>query len=164
LSLIPILIFGEFFNRDLGVAYNRVQRFLIAQPVFDTRKRVILCQASLQLIRRLAIHPRHPLDFGVKILAADLGVFVGADPGDDQRRANVTSRAQASLVYSLGSSGFSVGSLVEIESPAVEEDRALEVLAVAEAVGHLFDPLDFRVQPLAGRVRHSVAEVRENAR
>jgi hypothetical protein len=64
----------------------------------------------------------------------------------------------------FGSSGFSVGSRVEIEASTVEEDRGLEVLAVAEAIGHLLDPLNLRVQPLAGCVRHSVAEIREHAR
>ena len=57
----------------------------MAQPVFDTRKRVILCQARLQLVRRLAAHTRHPLDFGLDLPPADLDLLGLADLVEDQR-------------------------------------------------------------------------------
>src|SRR6266566_4808906 len=50
---------------------------------------------------------------------------------------------------------------VEVELPAVEVDRGLEVLAVAEAAGGVADPLDRRVEPLGGGVGDAVAQVRE---
>src|SRR4030095_16000415 len=96
-----IPIFVELFNRDLGVLYNRLQRPLMAQSVFDTRKRVILCQASLQLVRRLAARSRHPLDFGVDLPPADLDLLDLADLVEDQRHANVTLRQRAELLHSL---------------------------------------------------------------
>src|SRR5205809_3486225 len=53
---------------------------------------------------------------------------------------------------------------VEVELPAVEVDRGLEVLAVAEAAGGVADPLDRRVEPLGGGVGDAVAQVREHVR
>ena len=43
---------------------------------------------------------------------------------------------------------------VQIESSAVEVDRRLEVLDVAEPAGHALDLLDLAVEPLAHRVGH----------
>ena len=48
---------------------------------------------------------------------------------------------------------------VEIESSAVEVDRRLEVLDVAEAAGHALDLLDLTVEPLAHRVGDRMLEV-----
>jgi hypothetical protein len=67
-------------------------------------------------------------------------------PGPDRRTSHRGSIC--------GSSGNSVGrDRVEVEATAVEEDRRLEMLSVAEAVRPLLDRLDLRVQPLADRVR-----------
>src|SRR5439155_13254513 len=48
---------------------------------------------------------------------------------------------------------------VQVEAAAMEVDRGLEVLAVAEAAGSVPDPLDLRVQALGGGVGDPVAKV-----
>src|SRR5205814_5042829 len=53
---------------------------------------------------------------------------------------------------------------VEVEAAAVEVDRRLEVLPVAEAAGGVPDPLDRRVQPFGRRVGDPVAQVGEDVR
>src|SRR5213079_2560615 len=53
---------------------------------------------------------------------------------------------------------------VEVEAPAVEVDRGLEVLPVAEATGGVAEPLDLRVQALGRRVGDPVAQVGEDVR
>src|SRR2546427_7401213 len=53
---------------------------------------------------------------------------------------------------------------VKVEAAAVEVDRGLEVLPVAEAAGGVPDPLDLRIQALGGRVGDPVAEVGEDVR
>ena len=41
---------------------------------------------------------------------------------------------------------------VQVEPSAVEIDRRLEMLDIAEAVGHVLDLLDLAVEPLAHRI------------
>src|SRR5436190_23401600 len=53
---------------------------------------------------------------------------------------------------------------VEVKAAAVEVDRRLEVLRVAEAAGGVADPLDLRVQALGRRVGDPVAQVGEDVR
>src|SRR5437899_2421260 len=53
---------------------------------------------------------------------------------------------------------------VEVEAPAVEVDRGLEVLPVAETAGGVPDPLDLRVQAFGRRVGDPVAQVGEDVR
>src|SRR5947199_379011 len=53
---------------------------------------------------------------------------------------------------------------VEVEAAAVEVDRRLEVLPVAEAAGGVPDPLDLRVQAFGRRVGDPVAQVGEDVR
>ncbi len=48
---------------------------------------------------------------------------------------------------------------VQVEPSAVEIDRRLEMLDVAEAVGHVLDLLDLAVEPLAHRVGHRMLVV-----
>ena len=51
---------------------------------------------------------------------------------------------------------------VKIQGTAVEVDRGLEVLPVAEAGRRVLDPLDLRVEAFRGRVRDPMAEVGED--
>src|SRR6266849_2192188 len=51
---------------------------------------------------------------------------------------------------------------VEVKAAAVEVDRRLEVLPVAEAAGGVPDPLDLRVQAFGRRVGDPVAQVGED--
>src|SRR5436309_3636626 len=53
---------------------------------------------------------------------------------------------------------------VEVEAAAVEVDRRLEVLPVAEAAGGVPDPLDLRVQAFGRRVGDPEAQVGEDVR
>src|SRR5438132_6787772 len=53
---------------------------------------------------------------------------------------------------------------VEVEAPAVEVDRGLEVLPVAETASGVPDPLDLRVQAFGRRVGDPVAQVGEDVR
>src|SRR5438552_5410100 len=53
---------------------------------------------------------------------------------------------------------------VKVEAAAVEVDRGLEVLPVAEAAGGVPDPLDLRIQALGCRVGDPAAEVGEEVR
>src|SRR5881397_1766609 len=53
---------------------------------------------------------------------------------------------------------------VEVKAAAVEVDRRLEVLPVAEAAGGVADPLDLRVQALGRRVGDPVSQVGEDVR
>src|SRR5439155_22410917 len=53
---------------------------------------------------------------------------------------------------------------VKVEPAAVEVDRGLEVLAVAEATGGVADPLDLRVEALGRRVGNPVAQVGKDVR
>src|SRR5213593_2202452 len=83
--------------------------------------------------------------------------------GDGQRA--VSQRAE--LFDSVDSQSFSVlpaSVWVKVEAAAVEVDRGLEVLPVAEAAGGVPDPLDLRIQALGGRVGDPVAEVGEDVR
>src|SRR6266849_2767306 len=57
-----------------------------------------------------------------------------------------------------GSSGNCVGDRVELEAPAVEVDRRLEVLRVPEAVGHLLDGLNLRVEAFTDGVGYPMSE------
>src|SRR3989304_4874005 len=61
-----------------------------------------------------------------------------------------------------GSSGYSVGRRVEIEASTVKVDGRLEVLPVAEAVGHFLDGLDLGVEALTDRVGDPVGEERHD--
>src|SRR3972149_4334313 len=60
--------------------------------------------------------------------------------------------------FYLGSSGYSVGSWVEVEASTVKVDGRLEVLPVAEAVGHFLDGLDLGVEALTDGVGDAVSE------
>src|SRR5438093_4201512 len=53
---------------------------------------------------------------------------------------------------------------VEVEAPAVEVDRGLEVLPVAETAGGVPDPLDLRVEAFGRRVGDPAAEVGDDVR
>src|SRR5437667_9946992 len=53
---------------------------------------------------------------------------------------------------------------VKVEPAAMEVDRGLEVLAVAEATGGVADPLDLRVEALGRRVGNPVAQVGKDVR
>src|SRR5213592_1001784 len=53
---------------------------------------------------------------------------------------------------------------VKVEAAAVEVDRGLEVLPVAETAGGVPDPLDLRVQVFGRRVGDPVAQVGEDVR
>src|SRR2546422_6900913 len=53
---------------------------------------------------------------------------------------------------------------VEVKAAAVEVDRRLEVLPVAEAAGGVPDPLDLRVRAFGRRVGDPVAQVGEDVR
>src|SRR5438094_8473893 len=62
-----------------------------------------------------------------------------------------------------GASGNSVGHLwVEIEATAVEVDRRLEVVAIAETVGHLLEGLDLAGDALAHGVGDAMPEVSQH--
>src|SRR6266545_490388 len=89
----------------------------------------------------------HPIWMGAR---SDCGSF------------SLARRATWASVF--GSSGFSVGNRVEIESATVEVDGRLEVLSVAEAVGHFLDGLNLRVEALTDRVRDAVSEECQDVR
>src|SRR3990172_4361218 len=72
------------------------------------------------------------------------------------------SKTATSCLPLNGSSGNSVGSRVEVEASAVKVDGRLEVLPVAEAVGHFLDGLDLGVETLTDRVRDAVGEERQD--
>src|SRR5258708_33931294 len=62
----------------------------------------------------------------------------------------------------IGSSGYSVGSRVEVETSAVKVDSRFEVLSVPETVGHLLDGLDLGIETLGDGVGDAVGEEGQN--
>src|SRR5206468_5398106 len=83
---------------------------------------------------------------------------------DGSVRTPPADRGQRLEAHQWGRKVLPASVWVKVEAAAVEVDRGLEVLPVAEAAGGVPDPLDLRIQALGGRVGDPVAEVGEDVR
>src|SRR5206468_11749583 len=91
--------------------------------------------------------------------------FASRGPGPTERSGSARTGLSPVRSHALPSLLVLPASVwVEVEAAAVEVDRRLEVLPVAEAAGGVTDPLDLRVQALGRRVGDPVAQVGEDVR
>src|SRR5438105_2350562 len=91
------LIISELFNRHFSVFDDDIERFLIAQPVFDTSQPPFLCQAGTHRLYRLTRGRSQTHYFSINFCWRDLDLFGIRNISDDNRGAHIAHGMQAFL-------------------------------------------------------------------